>query len=78
MVVSVLDGGAGAGLVLVRELRVGDRAAQEVAEPGPALAHPVRKAVNEMSRKLSQNSSRDTCFLKVFTNAIDSLVSIDY
>ena len=56
MVVSVLDGGAGAGLVLVRELRVGDRAAQEVAEPGPALAHPVRKAVNEMSRKLSQNS----------------------
>ena len=65
MVVSVLDGGAGAGLVLVRELRVGDRAAQEVAEPGPALAHPVLKAVNEMSRKLSQKSPRDTCFLKV-------------
>ena len=54
MVVSVLDGGAGAGLVLVRELRVGDLAAQEAAEPGPALAHPVHRAVNENCHKIQR------------------------
>ena len=37
MVVSVLDGGAGAGLVLVRELRVGD----------------LTRAVNEPSRNFT-------------------------